>query len=70
MNEMSVDRALVEALSAQSKGTFAVPELLREQAVRGEPWTLREVKLEVEGPIAIITEPSAGYERPQHQGLG
>jgi enoyl-CoA hydratase len=37
-----------------------VPELLREQAVRGEPWTLREVKLEVEGPVAIIT-----MNRPQ-----
>jgi enoyl-CoA hydratase/3-hydroxyacyl-CoA dehydrogenase len=62
MNDVGMERALVlvEALAAQSKGTFAVPELLREQAVRSEPWTLRDVKLEIEGPIAIIT-----MNRPQ-----
>jgi enoyl-CoA hydratase/3-hydroxyacyl-CoA dehydrogenase len=56
MNEVGIERALalVEALAAQSKGTFAVPELLRGQAARGEPWTLRDVKLEVDGSIAII----------------
>ena len=62
MNEMGVERALalVEALAAQSKGTFTVPEILREQAAQDEPWTLRDVKLEVDGPIAIIT-----MNRPQ-----
>jgi enoyl-CoA hydratase/3-hydroxyacyl-CoA dehydrogenase len=62
MNEMGVERALalVETLAAQSGGTFTVPGLLREQATRGEPWTLRDVKLEVEGHIAIIT-----INRPQ-----
>jgi enoyl-CoA hydratase/3-hydroxyacyl-CoA dehydrogenase len=62
MNEMGMERALalVEALAAQCKGTFAVPELLREQAARGEPWTLRDVKLGIEGSIAIIT-----INRPQ-----
>jgi enoyl-CoA hydratase/3-hydroxyacyl-CoA dehydrogenase len=62
MNDVGMERALalVEALAVQSKGTFAVPELLREQAARGEPWTLRDVKLEIEGPIAIIT-----MNRPQ-----
>ncbi len=62
MNEMGVERALalVEALAEQSKGTFTVPELLREQVAQGQPWTLRDVKLEVEGPIAIIT-----MNRPQ-----
>jgi enoyl-CoA hydratase/3-hydroxyacyl-CoA dehydrogenase len=56
MNEMGVEQAqaLVEALAAQSKGTFAVPELLREQAAQGEPWALRDVKLKVDGPVAII----------------
>jgi len=56
MNEVGIERALalVEALAAQSKGTFAVPELLRGQAARGEPWTLHDVKLEVDGSIAII----------------
>jgi enoyl-CoA hydratase/3-hydroxyacyl-CoA dehydrogenase len=62
MNEMGIERALalVEALSAQSRGTFTVPELLQGQAARGEPWPLRDVKLEIEGPIAIIT-----MNRPQ-----
>jgi enoyl-CoA hydratase/3-hydroxyacyl-CoA dehydrogenase len=62
MNEMGVKRAqaLVEALAAQSKGIFTVPDLLREQAALDKPWTLRDVKLEIEGPIAIIT-----MNRPQ-----
>ena len=46
---------MVEAVAAQSEGTFVVPKILREQAARGEPWTLRQVKLEVDGPLAIIT---------------
>jgi len=62
MNEMGLERALalVEALAAQSRGTFTVPELLREQVARGQPWTLRDVKLEIDGPVAIIT-----MNRPQ-----
>ncbi|MFQ6000089.1 MAG: enoyl-CoA hydratase-related protein [Anaerolineae bacterium] len=56
MNETGVREALslVEAVAARSKG-FLVPGLLREQAARGEPWVLRDVKLEIDGPIAIIT---------------
>ena len=62
MNEMGVEQALasVKALAAQSKGVFAVPELLREQTAQGEPWPLSDVKLEVDGPIAVIT-----MNRPQ-----
>jgi enoyl-CoA hydratase/3-hydroxyacyl-CoA dehydrogenase len=62
MNEIGVEQALalVEAVAARSEGAFAVPEFLQEQAARGEPWILRDVKLEVDGPIATIT-----MNRPQ-----
>jgi enoyl-CoA hydratase/3-hydroxyacyl-CoA dehydrogenase len=56
MNELGVDRALelVEKLAAHHD-SFAVPELLRQQAASGQPWTLRDVKLEVKDGIATIT---------------
>jgi len=56
MNKIGVREALslVEAVAARSKG-FLVPELLREQGARDGPWLLPDVKLEIEGPIAIIT---------------
>jgi enoyl-CoA hydratase/3-hydroxyacyl-CoA dehydrogenase len=56
MNDVGLDRALrlVEELAAHH-GSFAVPELLRQQAATGQPWTLRDVKLEVKGGIATIT---------------
>jgi enoyl-CoA hydratase/3-hydroxyacyl-CoA dehydrogenase len=56
MNELGLDRALdlVEQLAAHHD-SFAVPEILRQQAASGQPWTLRDVKLEVKGHIATIT---------------
>ncbi|MFQ5812402.1 MAG: 3-hydroxyacyl-CoA dehydrogenase family protein, partial [Anaerolineae bacterium] len=53
MNELGLDRALelVEQLAARYD-SFAVPELLRQQAASGQPWTLRDVKLEVKDGIA------------------
>jgi enoyl-CoA hydratase/3-hydroxyacyl-CoA dehydrogenase len=56
MNDLGLDRALelVEQVAALYE-SFAVPKLLKEQARAGEPWTLRDVKLEVEGSIATIT---------------
>jgi enoyl-CoA hydratase/3-hydroxyacyl-CoA dehydrogenase len=56
MNDLGLDRALllVEQLAAHH-GSFAVPELLRQQAAAAQPWTLRDVKLEVKGHIATIT---------------
>ena len=56
MNDLGLDRALelVEQLAVHHD-SFAVPELLRKQAASGQPWTLRDVKLEVKGPIATIT---------------
>ena len=56
MNELGLDRALelVEQLAAHHD-SFAVPELLRQQVASGQPWTLRDVKLEVKDSIAAIT---------------
>jgi len=56
MNDVGLDRALalVEALAAHH-GSLAVPELLRQQATIGQPWALRDVKLEVTAGIATIT---------------
>jgi enoyl-CoA hydratase/3-hydroxyacyl-CoA dehydrogenase len=55
MNNLGLDRALelVEQLAARYD-SFTVPELLRRQAASGQPWTLRDVKLEVADGIATI----------------
>ncbi len=55
MNDLGIKRAhkLVERIEKQCPG-FA-PKLLRTQATRGEPWTLRDVRLSIEGQIASIT---------------
>jgi enoyl-CoA hydratase/3-hydroxyacyl-CoA dehydrogenase len=56
MNDLGIDRALerVEKVAAHYD-SFTVPELLRQQAALGQPWTLRGVKLEIEGNLATIT---------------
>jgi len=56
MNDLGVGRALelVEQVAALHE-SFAVPEILRQQAASGQPWTLRDVKLEVKDHIATIT---------------
>ncbi len=56
MNDLGVERALelVERVAAQHE-SFAVPEILRRQAASGQPWTLRDVKLEIKDHIATIT---------------
>jgi enoyl-CoA hydratase/3-hydroxyacyl-CoA dehydrogenase len=56
MNDLGLDRALelVEQVAARYD-SFTVPELLRRQAASGQPWTLRDVKLEVKGGVATIT---------------
>ncbi|MGD2146475.1 MAG: enoyl-CoA hydratase-related protein [Anaerolineae bacterium] len=61
MNDLGIDRSLelVERLAADDD-SFAVPDLLRRQAAAGQPWTLRDVKLEVQHGIATIT-----MNRPQ-----
>ncbi|MCP4534142.1 MAG: 3-hydroxyacyl-CoA dehydrogenase/enoyl-CoA hydratase family protein, partial [Delftia sp.] len=61
MNKLGLERALemVEGVAARYD-SFAVPELLRQQAATGQPWTLRDVRLEVKDNIATIT-----MNRPQ-----
>jgi enoyl-CoA hydratase/3-hydroxyacyl-CoA dehydrogenase len=56
MNDLGIGRALelVEQVAAKYE-SFAVPEILKKQAQAGEPWTLRDVKLEVKEHIATIT---------------
>jgi enoyl-CoA hydratase/3-hydroxyacyl-CoA dehydrogenase len=56
MNDLGLDRALelVDRLAAHH-ASFTVPELLRRHAATGQPWTLRDVKLEAEDGIATIT---------------
>jgi enoyl-CoA hydratase/3-hydroxyacyl-CoA dehydrogenase len=56
MNDLGLERALelVEQVAARYD-SFVVPELLRRQVASGQPWTLRDVKLEVEDGIATIT---------------
>jgi enoyl-CoA hydratase/3-hydroxyacyl-CoA dehydrogenase len=55
MNELGVDRALelVEQVAAHHDA-FTVPDLLRQQAAAGQPWTVREVSLEIKENIATI----------------
>ena len=57
MNAMGLEqaRALAEAIGCRHVGF--VPQLLRS---RREAWTLREVRLSIEGPLAVIT-----LSRPQ-----
>jgi len=56
MNEQGLERALelVERIAAHN-AAFTVPELLRQQAASGRPWTLRDVRLEIKDGIATIT---------------
>jgi enoyl-CoA hydratase/3-hydroxyacyl-CoA dehydrogenase len=56
MNDLGLERALelVERV-AEGHEAFSVPELLRAQAASGQPWTLRDVKLEVKGHVATVT---------------
>ncbi|MCL5951213.1 MAG: enoyl-CoA hydratase-related protein [Chloroflexi bacterium] len=55
MNDLSVKRGLelVERMEALCPGF--TPELLRSQAARGKPWALRDVRLSIDGPLALIT---------------
>ena len=55
MNDLGLQRALALVSALDEKWPGFAPELLKTQAARREPWTLRDVRLTVEGPIAIIT---------------
>ncbi len=55
MNDVGLDRAqdLVAQL-AEHHDSFAVPRLMQQQVATGEPWTLRDVKLEIQNGVATI----------------
>jgi enoyl-CoA hydratase/3-hydroxyacyl-CoA dehydrogenase len=56
MNDLGVDQALalVEDLAAHHV-SFPVAEILKQQAASGQPWMIKDVKLEVKDGIATIT---------------
>jgi len=55
MNELGTKRALTLVNSIDAKWAGFTPQLLRSQAAGGKPWTLRDVRLAVEEPLAFIT---------------
>ena len=56
MNDLGLDRALelVEDIAAHHD-SFPVAEILKQQAASGEPWLIKDVKLDVKDGIATIT---------------
>jgi len=56
MNALGMDRSLelVERV-ASIQPSFSVPDLMKQQASSNQPWTIKDVKLEVKGDIATIT---------------
>ncbi len=55
MNEVGLERTLAAVERIESNCPGFTPELLRSQAASGKLWTLRDVRLSVDGPIAFIT---------------
>ncbi len=55
MNGMGVKRALKLVDGIEKRCPGFTPQVLRTQAASGKPWTLRDVRLSVDGPIAFIT---------------
>lgn len=55
MNDLGIDAslALVEQVAGLHE-SFTVPDLLRQQAVTGDPWTIKGVRLEMSDDIATI----------------
>jgi enoyl-CoA hydratase/3-hydroxyacyl-CoA dehydrogenase len=55
MNDMGLKRALALMKPIEEKHPGFIPDLLKKQAASRKPWTLRDVRLSVDGPIAYIT---------------
>jgi enoyl-CoA hydratase/3-hydroxyacyl-CoA dehydrogenase len=55
MNQMGVKRALAMMRPLEAKYPGFIPDLIKKQARSGKPWTLRDVRLVVDGAIATIT---------------
>jgi len=56
MNDIGLDRALdlVEKIAARHD-SFPVAEVLKKQAASGQPWLIKDVRLEVKDTVATIT---------------
>jgi enoyl-CoA hydratase len=52
---MGLKRALALMKPIEDKHPGFIPDLLKKQAASGEPWTLRDVRLSVDGAVATIT---------------
>jgi len=55
MNEMGLKRALALMKPIEARHPGFISGLLKKQAASGKPWTLRDVRLSVDGAIATIT---------------
>jgi enoyl-CoA hydratase/3-hydroxyacyl-CoA dehydrogenase len=55
MNEMGLKRALALMRPLEARYPGFIPDLLKQQARTGKPWTLRDVRLSVDGALATIT---------------
>ena len=55
MNDLGLKRALALMKPIEEKHPGFIPDLLKKQAASGKPWTLRDVRLSVDGAIAYIT---------------
>ncbi len=55
MNELGLKKALKLMQPIAAKYPGFIPNLLKKQAASGKPWTLRDVRLSIDGAIAYIT---------------
>ncbi|KPK88694.1 MAG: hypothetical protein AMJ88_18560, partial [Anaerolineae bacterium SM23_ 63] len=56
MNNLGVDRALeLVGQVVDFNPSFSVPSLLQQQATSGQPWTIKDLKVEMKDNIATIT---------------
>lgn len=55
MNEMGLKRSLATVNKIEANCPGFTPQLLKTQAAGGKPWTLRDVRLSIDGSLAYIT---------------
>jgi len=55
MNDLGLKRVWALMKPIEDKHPGFIPDLLKKQAVSGKPWTLRDVRLSIDGAIAYIT---------------
>ncbi|MBI5033316.1 MAG: enoyl-CoA hydratase/isomerase family protein [Chloroflexi bacterium] len=55
MNDLGLKRSLALVEKIETRHAGFVPQLLQTQTKRGKPWTLRDVRLSIDGAIAYIT---------------